>query len=201
MTDAQLLCEARSGNAEAWRTLYKRCLPAVWRQAYALVSDSHIAEDVTSETMLALLQNIHRIDTETPRIAGWLRSVVRCKVADHHRRAFRARDHLQAAAEIFGEEFSAADPARPLENDETKSQVLRVLDRLSDRQRCLLEWKYLEGLRVRDIAERLGETEKAIETVLYRARREFRRLFESEEFCRADVRTARPPSAELSQES
>ena len=32
---------------------------------------------------------------------------------------------------------------------------------------------------MREIAERLGDSEKAIETVLYRARREFRRLFEA----------------------
>ena len=44
----------------------------------------------------------------------------------------------------------------------------------------MLEWKYLDGLSVRDMAERLGETEKAVESVLYRARREFRRLFDSQ---------------------
>jgi hypothetical protein len=38
--------------------------------------------------------------------------------------------------------------------------------------------KYLDALRVREIADRLGETEKAVEALLYRARREFRRLFE-----------------------
>ena len=45
MTDADLVCRARGGDAEAWRTLYQRYLPAVWRQAYALVADVHAAAD------------------------------------------------------------------------------------------------------------------------------------------------------------
>lgn len=181
MTDAELLGAARGGNAEAWKTLYQRYLPTVWRQAYALVDDVHVAEDVTSETMLAFLEGIDRLESDVPKIAGWLRSVVRCKAADHHRRAFRLRSKLPLAAEHVEASQEDANPARPLETEETRSHVLQVLEELSDRQRVVLEWKYLDALRVREIAERLGETEKAVETVLYRARREFRRLFQSAE--------------------
>ena len=181
MTDAELLVAARGGDAEAWRALYQRYLPSVWRQAYALISDAHAAEDVTSETMLALLEGIDRLESDTPKIAGWLRSVVKCKAADHHRKAFRLRDSLPLATESSETCTGGGDPAEPLEIEETRNHVLNVLDEMPDRQRVILEWKYLDALRVCDIAERLGETEKAVETVLYRARREFRRLYESAE--------------------
>ena len=69
---------------------------------------------------------------------------------------------------------------------------MRVLDELSDRQRRVLEWKYLESLGVREMAERLGETEKAVESLLYRARREFRRLFEVDSLRRAGDTHAHP---------
>jgi DNA-directed RNA polymerase specialized sigma24 family protein len=61
---------------------------------------------------------------------------------------------------------------------ETRDQVLEILDSLPERQRMALEWKYVEDLRVREIAERWGETEKVVESTLYRARREFRRRFD-----------------------
>ena len=183
MTDGELLRGAQQGDAAAWQALYQRALSAVWRQAYALVGDVHVAEDITSETMLALLKNINRLQTDAPKIAGWLRVVVRCKAADHQRKVFRARDHMPAAADAYsnGHAGSSAggSPSAPLEAEETRIEVLRVLDELPDRQRVVLEWKYLDALRVREIAERLGESEKAVETVLYRARREFRRLLEA----------------------
>jgi RNA polymerase sigma factor (sigma-70 family) len=88
-----------------------------------------------------------------------------------------------AAADCLAE----ASPAAPLEAEETRLHVLQVLDEMGDRQRTLLEWKYIDGLRVREMADRLGETEKAVETVLYRARIEFRRLFEQKRFRGAKV--------------
>jgi RNA polymerase sigma-70 factor (ECF subfamily) len=189
LTDAELLRGAQNGNAEAWRTLYQRSLPAVWRQAYALVGDVHIAEDITSETMLALLKNIDQLETDAPRIAGWLRAVVRCKAADHQRRAFRLRDKLAVAATLTSNGAAGHAPSARLEAEEMREHVLEILDALPDRQRVVLEWKYLDALRVREIAERLGDTEKAVETVLYRARREFRRLFETQRI--REVRVAR----------
>ena len=151
----------------------------VWRQAYALVGDIHVAEDITSETMLALLKNIDRLQTDAPRVAGWLRVVVRCKVADHQRKVIRAREKTPIAVQVSSNGHATGCPSAPLEAEETRALVLKVLDELPDRQRVVLEWKYLDSLRVREIAERLGETEKAVETVLYRARREFRRLLEA----------------------
>ena len=107
---------------------------------------------------------------------------MRCKVADHHRQVFRTRDKLPSAVGAAADCLVDANPAAPLETEETRERVLRVLEEMPDRQRTVLEWKYLDSLRVREMAERLGETEKAVETVLYRARIEFRRLFEQERF-------------------
>jgi RNA polymerase sigma-70 factor (ECF subfamily) len=187
VTDGELLRGAQQGDAAAWRALYERSLPAVWRQAYALVGDVHVAEDITSETMVALLKNISRLQTDAPKIAGWLRVVVRCKAADHQRNVIRARDKLSIAAAPSRNGCAAESPSAPLEVEETRQQVLRVLDELPDRQRVVLEWKYLDALPVREIAERLGDSEKAVETVLYRARRQFRRLFEAKRLGRTEA--------------
>lgn len=181
MTDAELVRRARASDADAWRALYERYLPLVWRRAQALVGDSHAAEDVTSEVMLALLRNLARLEGEAECIAAWLATVVRRQAADHHRRAYRARTKLaNLAAESTAAERTASEsqaPAAPLEAEETRREVLRVLDGMPERQRVALEWKYLDGLGVREIAERLGESERAVEAVLYRARRGFRESF------------------------
>jgi RNA polymerase sigma-70 factor (ECF subfamily) len=180
LTDVELLYGARRGDAEAWRTLYARYLPFVWRQAHALLGDSHAAEDVTSEVMLALLRNIDNLESEVPKLGGWLRTVVRCKAADHQRALIRARAKMAIAATLLTADNSDSKlaPSAPLEVVETKSRVHLALDSLPERQRIVLEWKYLDGLSVKEMAERLGETEKAVESVLYRGRREFRRLFD-----------------------
>ena len=182
MTDVELLDGARRGDAEAWRALYGRYLPFVWRQAHTLLGDSHAAEDVTSEVMLALLRNINNLESEVPKLGGWLRTVVRCKAADHQRGLIRSRAKMAVAAsrvDVDGLQSQLA-PSASLEAMETQRRVHLALDALPERQRIVLEWKYLEALSVRGMAERLGESEKAIESVLYRARNEFRRLFDAQ---------------------
>lgn len=178
MTDVELVQGAQANDAEAWKSLYQRYLPMAWRYAYALLGDVHSAEDVVGEAMLALLKGIGSLDAETVKISAWLRSVVRHKVADHHRRNYRSEERVKRMLDKKEvEDESEASPAKPLEVEETRTQVLEVLDDLPERQRIALEWKYVENLRVREIAERLGETEKTVEATLYRARREFRRRF------------------------
>jgi RNA polymerase sigma-70 factor (ECF subfamily) len=178
VTDVELVQAAQENDAEAWKVLYQRYLPSVWRYAYALVGDVHVTEDVVGETMLALLKGIGGLDVEVPKISAWLRSVVRHKVADHHRQSCRSEERVKRMLENKEtKDIAEVSPTKPLEVAETRNQVLEVLDALSDRQQVALEWKYVEDLRVKEIAERLGETEKAVEATLYRARREFRRRF------------------------
>jgi RNA polymerase sigma factor (sigma-70 family) len=65
-----------------------------------------------------------------------------------------------------------------METAETRARVAAVMDALPDDQRLALEWKYVEGLSVRDIADRMGRSEKGAEATLYRARNAFREAFE-----------------------
>jgi len=213
LTDAELVRQAREENSEApekrseaWNMLSRRYLPLVWRYTYAQLHDTHAVEDVVSETMLAFLKNIGQIDagleTEGAKIAAWLRSVVRHKVADHFRRVYRVKDHLPRVVidreRKNGEQQrrdDPQDPSAPLLAAEKRTQISEILEGLSERQRLALEWKYVDEMRVREIAVRLGETEKAVEATLYRARREFRRLYELSELETAESKVVVVPKS------
>jgi len=57
-----------------------------------------------------------------------------------------------------------------------RERVADALDHLDEGYARVLTLRYLDNLAVRDIAERLGETESAIESRLTRARDAFRKL-------------------------
>jgi len=52
-----------------------------------------------------------------------------------------------------------------------------VLKKMAKRSRELLMQKYVDKKRIKDLAKELGKTEKAIESELFRARKEFRLLW------------------------
>lgn len=72
---------------------------------------------------------------------------------------------------------AALDSLGALQQKETARLVQVVLDRLPDRYGDALEWKYIEGLSVAEIAVRLGVATKAAESLLARARVAFRDAF------------------------
>jgi DNA-directed RNA polymerase specialized sigma24 family protein len=56
--------------------------------------------------------------------------------------------------------------------------VRLALSRLERKEQAVLEAKYIEGLAANDIARQMGTTEKAMHSLLYRARISLRRELE-----------------------
>jgi RNA polymerase sigma factor (sigma-70 family) len=153
-------------------------VPSVWRFVYVRVhGDQHLAEDIVSECVLALIAAVSDPEKEISNLGGWLRSVAANKVNDHFRAAARVQ-HLLDQAQAGGRENLDGDPSEQQESKERRATIREVLDSLGDSQRMALEWKYIDKLSVREIAVRLDLTEKAAESILFRARREFRERLE-----------------------
>ncbi|HZN02144.1 MAG TPA: sigma factor-like helix-turn-helix DNA-binding protein, partial [Candidatus Polarisedimenticolia bacterium] len=106
----------------------------------------------------------------------------RHEIAAYFERTGRERPSLPLAEEVPEiraalESLSAAagnDPAAALRRREIARLVHVTLDHLPERYADVLEWKYIEGIAVQEIAARLGSTTKAAESLLTRAREAFR---------------------------
>lgn len=161
--------------------VYRRYLPSVWRYVYSRVDgDRYAAEDVVSETFLAAVNSLKRLDPDSGPIYPWLIGIIRHKLQDWR----RLRHRLSGSSEMDCCSVSLVDSANPqdrLEAAERRRRVADAMTALSDDERIVLEWKYIEELTVRQIADRTDRTEKAVENVLYRARRAFRMAFQEPE--------------------
>jgi RNA polymerase sigma-70 factor, ECF subfamily len=163
-------------------------LPSLWRFVYTRVGgDAHLAEDITSETMLAMLTSIQSSDceleanagaVEIQNVGGWLRTVAQRRVADHFRAVSRVQHLMNRTGR--GSAHCQPDAAAQQELEEIRAAVRRAMDGLSDQHRLALEWKYLDNLSVREMSQRWDITEKAAESVLFRARRELRERLEQQ---------------------
>lgn len=166
----------QQGDLDAWRSLYACYLPTLWRFVSTKTDDMHAAEDIVSETMLAFISAADGMDAES-NIFGWLKTVAHNKVNDHYRKQFRRAQLLQEVAQSKAARDTCDKDL--LAASETRDDVLQTLEQLTDQERLALEWKYLDGVPVKSIAERLGLTGKATESLLYRGRRAFRQWYEA----------------------
>jgi RNA polymerase sigma-70 factor (ECF subfamily) len=148
--------------------LYDQALPQVYGYLMARCGDRSVAEDLTSETFLAVATT----RPEAPMTVGWLIGVARHKLVDHWRWQERQGRLLHA---VEGVTVAAEDPWE-IELDRLRSR--EVLARLAPQHRAALTLRYLDGLSVPEAALVLARTVTATEALLVRARREFRQVYE-----------------------
>jgi RNA polymerase sigma-70 factor (ECF subfamily) len=146
--------------------LYRRHAQRVWRYCLRCLRRPADAEDALQQTFLQAHRALGR-GVEPVAEAAWLLTIARnvCLTrADAHRRRYRAEvtEDPQLLDELVGAEVA---------DEGVSAEVQAAFARLPERQRQALfmrewqEWSYAE------IADALGTSESAVETLLFRARR------------------------------
>jgi RNA polymerase sigma-70 factor (ECF subfamily) len=154
--------------------IYARALPQVYGYLLPRCGSTTAAEDITAETFLAAVDALERGRAAAPTVA-WLIGVARHKLVDHWRRAGREQRNLAVTATASSE----VDDPWPAVID--TDVVHAALARLSAPQRTALVLRYLDGLSVAEVADCVGRSLHATETLLVRARSALRRLYLQEE--------------------
>jgi len=170
------MSEARATDGgQAFLALYDRALPEVYGYLVRRCPAA-TAEELTSDTFLAAVSALRRGAVDHLTI-GWLMTVARNKLVDHWRRTAREerRRHLVAAPDPIAEDDWTDDIVGIGDLDQQRALV--VLASLGAHHQAALTLRYLDGLSVPDVADRLGRTVHATEALLVRARVAFRRAY------------------------
>lgn len=155
--------------------LYDEALPHVYGYLLPRCGDAAVAEDLTAEAFLAAVAAARKPDAPAPSIA-WLIGVARHKLVDHWRRKAREERNLRLV-----EDSTEQTVDDPWDERLDAMRARDVLSALGPHHRAALTLRYADGLPVPEVAELLGRTVHATEALLVRARRAFRRRYESGE--------------------
>ncbi len=158
------------GDDEAFRDWYDRTLPRIYRYLLARCGDESLAEELTQQTFTEAIRHRRQFAGRSDPVT-WLIAIGRRKLVDHYRRA--GADQRRAVR-------LSEQPLNPGSPSETRMAVLEALAQLAPDQRLALTYRYLDQLPVREIAEVLGRTESATESLLSRARDAFRTAYGAE---------------------
>ena len=173
--ERDLIGRLRAGDGEAFRWFAEHYARALYRFASARVpAEPDLVRDVVQTTLCRFMEKLDSYRGEST-IFTWLCAVCRNEIAMHFRRARRGDVNIEDIDEPAGPHD---DPEVQVLERESDHLVHAVLDSLPPRYAAALEWKYIDGLSVRDIGERIGGGEKAAESLLSRARAAFRDGFD-----------------------
>jgi RNA polymerase sigma-70 factor, ECF subfamily len=163
-----------AGDEAAWRSWYEDEYAGLY--AYVLWRCAGLrdhADDMVQETWLTAVRRIRRFDPAQGSFAGWLRGIAGNVLANHFRR------HRRRRTESLNGHVPAPETDR--QRREQAERIAQALSLLPQRYESVLRSKYVDGLTVADIAAASGESAKAVESLLTRARHLFREASEKHE--------------------
>lgn len=163
-----------AGDEAAWRALYEEHFAPL--HAFLLRRTAgriDRTEEVLSEAWMIAVRRIRRFDPARGSFGAWLRgigeNVLRNRIRRWRREA--AHDGARPGAD------PAAPGADPAHGIEVAEKMALVFAALPPRYRDVLRDKYEARRSMKEIAERTGESVKAVESLLSRAREAFREAY------------------------
>ena len=180
--DRALIMRMRAGDQRAFDEFFNASAPRLLAfLARRSGMDSANIEDIVQNSLIKAIRNLDRYRGEAA-LFTWLTEICRHELADVSRKSARRPAHMsleEPYADSYMEEhqLQASQAAEPLWQVDTASQrsaVMKVLQRLPAHYAIALEAKYGDGMSVEEIARQLGLTRVAAQSLLARAREEFR---------------------------
>ncbi len=181
--DRALAKKVLAGDRQAFESFFEDQFPGLYRFALSRLRDPDLARDIVQSALCKAIANLHSFRGEAS-LTAWLFTICRNEINGH----FRKQGRTPSPVELFEETTEASaildslstgtdTPEKELQRKELAGLVHTILDRLPRRYGKALEWKYVEGLSVNEIAQRLDVGPKAAESLLTRARLAFRNGF------------------------
>jgi RNA polymerase sigma-70 factor (ECF subfamily) len=183
--DKRLAKRMLDGEQRAFDEFFNGYFDRLYRFALVRLNyDADLSEDIVQQTLCKAVEKISLYRGEAAMFT-WLCRICRNTIVDTFRAAggsrsqvvpFEENEEIRLALETVSA-MRTDDPEANSINAEVTRLVRVVLDYLPRRYGQVLEWKYIEGYSVREIAGYLDIAPKAAESMLTRARNAFREGF------------------------
>lgn len=173
MNEKELVNQILAGNEKAKKKFYKKYKYSLLTVVKRKAKNNKDAQDIVQETFISALNSLPNFEFRSS-LFSWL-----CSIAHHETVDFYRKEKLKT---ILFSKFpslktwtsQALEPEEESLKQELKQEIKTILNQLNEGYERILRLKYIEGLTMKAIAERLKITTKAVESRLYRARKKFK---------------------------
>ena len=158
----RLLASARRGEEGAWTRIYLDLAPVL--TGYLIGQGSSNAEDVTSETLLQVVRDLHRFSGDETAFRSWVFVIAHHRLIDDWRRSSaRPSDATE------GMELERRMPSQSFEDHSIAhlgpAELDHLLEATTPDQRNVLLLRYVADLSLHEAAEVLGKEYNAVKAL------------------------------------
>ncbi|MGC8782149.1 MAG: sigma-70 family RNA polymerase sigma factor [Anaerolineae bacterium] len=171
-----LLERAGRGDPQALGEVYDRFVERIYSYIYHRVGQAELAEDLTGQVFIRMLEAIRSGQGWRTSFSGWLYRIAHNLVIDFYRRRSRASFvDIDEAPPISSTE---EEPARKVQATLDREDLRAALTQLTEEQAQVITLRFLEDLSIAEVATIMGKNEGAIKALQYRAILALRRIMQ-----------------------
>ena len=161
------------GDEDAFREFHAQYFDRLYQFLLVVTrGQEHEAQEALQETLLRVVRYAHSFDSEEA-FWCWLKVVARSAARDGGRKRRRYFALLETVALRWRNGTNQPDVSS---ENSLRAILAESLEELAPADRRLIEGKYLEGTAVKELSELAGLTDKAVESRLFRLRRQLREI-------------------------
>jgi RNA polymerase sigma-70 factor (ECF subfamily) len=162
----------RMGDIKAFESLFRSSYSSLVKYATTILKDHDSAEEIVQDLFYRLWKERQKLNIESSLNGYLFRSVYnRCL---HHIEHQKVVQKYQSDMKYVGYD-SPATPLQAVQLGELQEKIARTLEELPDRCGEIFYLNRFEGLKYREIADKLSISVKTVEANMGRALKEFRK--------------------------
>ena len=159
------------------RGIYEKYHDLMMAVAVRFFDDRHDAEDAVHQAFLTIIKNLERISrVDCPETRRFCVIITRSRCLD----MLRSRKRDFSVENTDSVVLNSTDPVDDSLLFEAETPLQKALQRVNERYREVLYWRYVDGFKTKDIARMLGIKEDAAQKLIWRAKEAVKKAYEED---------------------
>jgi len=165
-TDNELVCRILEGRIEVYREIVARHQARIFYLGLKFFHNRHDAEDYAQEVFLKTFEKLRTFKAEVP-FASWLNKIAYNMAVNQYHKRKRTRVEVALPCEPLDTSLS---PEIHLLRGELREKVQKVLKKIPDIYKPVINLHFFEGLSYPEISRALSIPVNTIKSYVFRAK-------------------------------
>lgn len=178
LEQATFIEKLKAGDLSAFNELVDVYRNKVINTCYKFLLDKEDAEDISQEVFLEVYRSIKSFRGDS-KLSTWIMSIAVTKSLDELKKQKRKKRISAVLKKVHLEDLAnwlagGSSPEKKFSDKENMNKIISAMDGLPDPQRIAFTLSKVEGYTNAEIAEIMETTITAVESLIYRAKKELK---------------------------
>ncbi|MEK7597379.1 MAG: RNA polymerase sigma factor [Patescibacteria group bacterium] len=176
--ERELLGKIIKKDEKALFYVYKKYQPSIFNFVKSQINNYQTAEELTQDIFMDFIEALRDFRFQSS-LKTFLFSIARHKIVDEIRKRKLKSILFSKLPSYIIESLKVVFIDEEIDKKELKEKISKIINSLPNDYQVILRLKYIEGIKIKEIANKLEMNFKAAESLLFRARKSFIKVFNS----------------------